>query len=46
MYTSGRRRIRLVELIDANRKKTTTEKGWQPIGRKLTRRRTIALSLL
>ena len=37
MYTSGMRRIHLVELIDANRKKTTTEKGWQPIGRKLIR---------
>ena len=29
------RRICLVELIDAKRKKTVTGKGWQPVGRTL-----------
>jgi hypothetical protein len=34
-YLRGERCIRLVELIDANRKKTVTGKGWQAIGRML-----------
>jgi hypothetical protein len=32
------RRIYLVELIDANRKKAVTGKGWPPVGRTMARK--------